>query len=131
MLGYSESFLQKLGLPYRVIQCCTGDIGVKNAAMFDIESWMPSRFDGKNDATGYGETHSASRLYDFQARRLNLRYKAADGKLRFCHTLNNTVAASPRVLIPILENYQNADGSVTIPQVLRPYMGGRESITAS
>ena len=128
MLGYSEALLQALKLPYRVIQCCTGDIGVKNAAMFDIETWMPSRFDGKDDATGYGETHSASRLYDFQARRLNLRYKDKDGKLKFCHTLNNTVVASPRILIPILENYQNADGSVTIPDVLRPYMNGLEAM---
>ena len=128
MLGYSEALLQALNLPYRVIQCCTGDIGVKNAAMFDIETWMPSRFDGHDDATGYGETHSASRLYEFQARRLNLRYKDADGKLKFCHTLNNTVAASPRLLIPIIENYQNADGTVTVPEVLRPYMNGRERI---
>jgi len=115
-------------LPYRVIQCCTGDIGVKNASMMDIETWMPSRFDGKNQATGYGETHSASRLYEFQARRLNLRYKGADGKTRFVHTLNNTVVASPRILIPILENYQNADGTVTVPEALRGYMGGRERI---
>lgn len=129
MLGYSETLLQRLGLPYRVIQCCTGDLGVKNASMMDIESWMPSRFDGKNDATGYGETHSASRLYEFQARRLNLRYKSKeDGKLRFVHTLNNTVAASPRLLVPIIENYQNADGTITVPPVLRPYMGGREMI---
>lgn len=128
MLGYSEALLQALKLPYRVIQCCTGDIGVKNAAMYDVETWMPSRFDGKDDATGYGETHSASRLYEFQARRLNLRYKDADGKLKFVHTLNNTVVASPRILIPIIENYQNADGSITIPEVLRPYMGGRETI---
>jgi seryl-tRNA synthetase len=130
MLGYSEQLLQRLKLPYRVIQCCTGDIGVKNAAMFDIESWMPSRYDGKDDATGYGETHSASRLYEFQARRLNLRYKDAQGKIRFCHTLNNTVVASPRILIPILENYQNEDGTVTIPDALRPYMGDRERIGA-
>jgi seryl-tRNA synthetase len=128
MLGYAEELLQRLHLPYRVIQCCTGDIGVKNASMMDIESWMPGRFDGKNPASGYGETHSASRLYEFQARRLNLRYRGADGKVRFCHTLNNTVVASPRILIPILENYQNADGTVTIPEVLRPYMGGRERI---
>jgi seryl-tRNA synthetase len=128
MLGYAEEILKRLKLPYRVIQCCTGDIGVKNASMMDIETWMPSRFDGKDSATGYGETHSASRLYEFQARRLNLRYKGADGKTRFVHTLNNTVVASPRILIPILENYQNADGSVTIPEVLRGYMGGRERI---
>lgn len=128
MLGYSESLLQSLKLPYRVIRCCTGDIGVKNAAMFDVETWMPSRADAKNPEAGYGETHSASRLYEFQARRLNLRYKGRDGKIRFCHTLNNTVVASPRILIPILENYQNADGSVTIPDVLRPYLNGREKI---
>ncbi|HEY8746749.1 MAG TPA: serine--tRNA ligase [Tepidisphaeraceae bacterium] len=130
MLSYSEEVLKRLNLPYRVIQCCTGDIGVKNASMMDIETWMPSRQDEKDPDSGYGETHSASRLYDFQARRLNLRYKGADGKLRFCHTLNNTVVASPRVLIPILENYQNADGSVTIPEALRPYMNGHERIAA-
>jgi seryl-tRNA synthetase len=128
MLGYSEELLQRLNLPYRVINCCTGDIGVKNAAMFDVETWMPSRADPKIPGSGYGETHSASRLYEFQARRLNLRYKGADGKLRFCHTLNNTVVASPRILIAILENYQNADGSVTIPEVLRPYLGGCDRI---
>ena len=131
MLSYSEEVLKRLNLPYRVIQCCTGDIGVKNASMMDIETWMPSRQNAKDPDSGYGETHSASRLYEFQARRLNLRYKGADGKLRFCHTLNNTVAASPRILIPILENYQNADGSVTVPDALRPYMNGRERIARS
>ena len=131
MLGYSEALLQRLGLAYRVIECCTGDLGVKNAAMYDIESWMPGRYDGKDDASGYGETHSASRLYEFQARRLNLRYKDADGKLKFVHTLNNTVAASPRLLIPIIENNQTADGSVIIPPVLRPYLNGRERIEPS
>ncbi len=84
---------------------------------------MPSR-------GNYCETHSASKLYDFQARRLNIRYKDSKQKKNlFCHTLNNTVIASPRILIPLLELYQNADGSVTIPQVLRPYMGGKEKIT--
>jgi seryl-tRNA synthetase len=128
MLGYSEELLKRLNLPYRVIQCCTGDIGVKNAAMMDVETWMPSRQHGQDPDSGYGETHSASRLYEFQARRLNLRYKAADGKLKFCHTLNNTVAASPRILIPIIENYQNADGTVTVPEALRKYMNGLERI---
>lgn len=129
MLGYSEQLLKTLNLPYRVIQCCTGDIGVKNASMMDIETWMPSRFSDKDpDNSAYGETHSASRLYEFQARRLNLRYRGADGKIRFCHTLNNTVVASPRILIPILENYQNADGSVTVPEALRKYMNGRERL---
>jgi seryl-tRNA synthetase len=82
---------------------------------------MPSR-------NNWGETHSASRFYDFQSRRLNLRYRDEEGKTRFCHTLNNTVIASPRVLIPILELYQNQDGSVTIPEALRPYVQGRERI---
>lgn len=126
MLGYSEELLRRLNLPHRVIQCCTGDLGVKNASMLDVETWMPSRFDGKDPATGYGETHSASRLYEFQARRLNLRYKDKDGKIRFCHTLNNTVVASPRILIPILENHQRADGSVGVPEALRGYIGREE-----
>ena len=125
MLGYSEELLKRLNLPYRVIECCTGDIGVKNAAMFDVETWMPSREQPGKPESGYGETHSASRLYEFQARRLNLRYTDGEGKKRFCHTLNNTVVASPRILIPVIENYQNADGSVTVPDVLRPYMGAR------
>jgi seryl-tRNA synthetase len=107
MLGYSEQVLQRLKLPYRVIQCCTGDLGVKNASMMDVETWMPSREQPGKADSGYGETHSASRLYEFQARRLDLRYKDKDGKTRFCHTLNNTVVASPRILIPILENYMN------------------------
>jgi seryl-tRNA synthetase len=117
----AEAVLQKLNLPYRVVAVCTGDLGQGQAAKYDIETWMPSR---KN----YGETHSASRFYDFQARRLNLRYRDEEGKLRFCHTLNNTVIASPRVLIPILELYQNGDGSVTVPEALRPYLGGLEAI---
>ncbi len=121
ILKNAEDVLQKLNLPYRVVMVCTGDLGQGQVAKYDIETWMPSR-------NAYGETHSASRFYDFQARRLNLRYRDEDGKVKFCHTLNNTVIASPRVLIPILELYQNADGTVTIPEVLRPYMGGRERI---
>jgi seryl-tRNA synthetase len=126
MLGFVEKLLQNLGLPYRLLQCCTGDLGPKNADMIDVECWMPSR-------NAYGETHSASRLYDYQTRRLNLRYRTTtdDGKKKqtvFCHSLNNTVAASPRILIPILELYQNEDGSVTVPEVLRGYMGGQELI---
>ena len=121
----SEGVMRALGLPYRVVAVCTGDLGRGQAKKYDIEAWMPSR---KN----YCETHSASKFYDFQARRMNLRYKPAQGKGNlFCHTLNNTVIASPRVLIPLMELYQNADGSITIPEVLRPYMGGRDRITAS
>jgi len=121
ILGNAEAVLQKLNLPYRVVQVCTGDLGQGQAAKYDIETWMPSR-------GGYGETHSASRFYEFQARRLNLRYRDADGKTRICHTLNNTVIASPRILIPIMELYQNADGSITVPEALRGYMGGLERI---
>ena len=120
IIANAEAILQALQLPYRVSMNCTGDMGQGKWRMYDIESWMPSR-------NGYGETHSGSALRDFQSRRLNLRYreKAAGGKgeTRFCYTLNNTAIACPRVLISILEQYQNADGSVTVPEVLRPYMG--------
>ncbi len=133
MISFVEEILRSLAIPYRLLQCCTGDLGPKNADMIDIESWMPGRGEtGKDGApTGaWSETHSASRLYDFQCRRLNMRVKGpgTGGKTVVCHSLNNTVIASPRVLIPILENHQNADGSVTIPAALRPYMGGRERI---
>ena len=124
ILQNAEDIMQKLNLPYRVVYVCTGDLGQGQAAKYDIETWMPSR-------NAYGETHSASRFYDFQARRLNLRYRDTDGKVKFAHTLNNTVAASPRIRIPIMELNQNADGSITIPEVLRPYMNNRERIAAS
>ncbi len=134
MLGIVETLVQKLQLPYRLLQCCTGDLGDKNADMIDLECWMPGR--GELDDAGkpsgaWGETHSASRLYDFQCRRLNMRYRgdSTDGKPVFCHSLNNTVLASPRILIPILELYQQADGSVTIPDALKPYMPGVSAIT--
>lgn len=134
MIGYVEDLLNAVGLPYRLLQCCTGDLGPKNADMVDIECWMPGRgpvADGTPQGE-WGETHSASRLYDFQCRRLNMRYRAggASGKgdTVFCHSLNNTVLASPRFLIPLLEMYQNKDGSVTIPPALRPYMNGQEKI---
>lgn len=117
----SEEVLQKLELPYRVMNLCTGDLGAGQIQKFDIETWMPSR-------GGYGETHSASRFYDYQARRANLKYRDKDGKIHFCHTLNNTVIASPRILIPILEIYQQADGSIKIPKALQPYMGGLKKI---
>lgn len=123
ILANTEDVMKAMELPYRVVNVCTGDLGQGQAQKFDIETWMPSR-------DSYGETHSASRFYDFQARRLNIRHRDADGKVKFCHTLNNTVVASPRILIPILELYQNADGSVTVPEALRPYMGGLENIRA-
>ncbi len=116
ILANAEAVMQALELPYRVANVCTGDLGRGQAKKFDIEAWMPSR-------GNYCETHSASKLYEFQARRMNLRYKdPATKKNLFCHTLNNTVIASPRILIPILELYQNADGSITIPKVLQPYI---------
>jgi seryl-tRNA synthetase len=122
-------------IPYRLLQCCTGDLGVKNADMVDIECWMPGRGEvGKDGVTtgDFGETHSASRLYDYQCRRLNMRYRAGgdkgQGATAFCYSLNNTVAASPRILIPILEMHQNADGSVNIPEPLRVYMNGQTKI---
>ncbi|MCC5821717.1 MAG: serine--tRNA ligase [Phycisphaerales bacterium] len=135
MMGFVETLLQRLGLPYRLLQCCTGDLGVKNADMVDIECWMPGRGETGPDGTpagDFGETHSASRLYDYQCRRLNMRYRpggdTGQGATAFCYSLNNTVAASPRILIPLLEMHQNADGSVEIPEPLRPYMNGQSKI---
>jgi seryl-tRNA synthetase len=134
MIGFVEELLKSMEIPHRLLQCCTGDLGVKNADMVDIESWMPGRGDVENRGGvavprgAFGETHSASRLYDFQCRRLNMRYRAGGasgkGETVFCHSLNNTVLASPRFLIPLIEIHQNADGTVNVPHVLRPYMGG-------
>jgi len=122
ILSNAEKVMQALELPYRVAIVCTGDLGRGQAKKYDIEAWMPSR-------DNYCETHSASKFYDFQARRMNLRYKDSKTKKNlFCHTLNNTVIASPRILIPIFELYQNRDGSITIPKVLRGYMNGQEKI---
>ena len=117
ILANAEEILQALELPYRVVNVCGGDLGVGQVLKYDVECWMPSR-----DA--FGETHSASRFYDFQARRLNLRYRRKDTKkTAFCHTLNNTAIASPRILIPILEIHQQPDGTVKLPAPLVDYMG--------
>lgn len=124
ILNNAEDVLKALELPYRVVNVCTGDLGMGQVQKFDIETWMPSR-------NSYGETHSASRFYEFQARRLRLRYRDGAKKNRFCHTLNNTVIASPRILIPLLELNQRADGTVTVPRALRPYMGGKERVDGS
>jgi seryl-tRNA synthetase len=121
IVGNAEEILQALQLPYRVVNVCGGDLGAPQVKKYDIETWMPSR-------NAYAETHSASRFYDFQARRLKLRYRDRQGKVHYAHTLNNTVIASPRILIPLLEVYQQADGSISVPEVLRPYMGGIERI---
>jgi len=117
----AEHILQLLELPYRVVAVCIGDMSQKTHKQYDIETWMPSR-------QAYGETHSSSNLLDFQARRANIRCRDAQGKLRYCHTLNNTAIATPRILIPLLENHQREDGSVYVPKALRPYMGGAEEL---
>ncbi len=117
----AEDVLGALELPYRVVNVCTGDLGQGQVQKFDIETWMPSR-------GNYGETHSASRFYEYQARRLMLRYRDGQRNLRFCHTLNNTVIASPRILIALVENHQNPDGTIRVPAALRPYLGGRETL---
>jgi len=121
ILANAEELLQALELPYRVVNVCGGDLGAPQVQKFDIETWMPSR-------AGWGETHSASRFHEFQARRLDLRYRDAGGKVRFCHTLNNTVAASTRMLIALLENHQLPDGRVRVAAPLRGYLDGRETL---
>ncbi len=121
LLANAEEIMQDLKIPYRVVKVCTGDMGIGQVRKHDIEAWMPSR--GK-----YSETHSCSSFNDFQARRSNIKYKDKDGNTKYCYTLNNTAIASPRILIPLLELYQNADGSVNIPEVLIPYMGGMTKI---
>jgi seryl-tRNA synthetase len=118
LLEISESILMDLEIPYRVVECCTGDMGLGKYRMFDIESWVPSE-------RLYRETHSCSNLHEWQARRANLRYRDSEGKVRFCHTLNNTAIATPRFLVPFLENHQQVDGSVHIPAKLMPYLGNR------
>ncbi|MFM8980032.1 MAG: serine--tRNA ligase [Planctomycetia bacterium] len=122
IVANAEAVLQALELPYRIVATAAGDIGRAATMKYDIEAWMPSR-------QGWGETHTASRFRDYQARRLDLRYRDSEGKVRHCWTLNNTVVASPRILIPLLEVHQQADGSIRLPAALRPYMGGREALT--
>lgn len=121
IVANAEEVLVALELPYRIVNVCGGDLGAPQVQKFDIETWMPSR-------KGYGETHSASRFHDYQARRLSLRYRGEDGVVRFCHTLNNTVAASARMLIALLENHQRSDGTVWVPPPLRPYLALRETL---
>jgi len=101
-----------------VVNVCTGDLGQGQLKKFDIETYMPSR-------GGYGETHSCSKFHEFQARRCKIRYRDGNGGTRFVHTLNNTIIASPRILIPLLELNQREDGSVSVPEILRPYLDGR------
>ena len=119
LVAISEEVLQELELPYRVMLMCTGEMGEPQYRKYDIETWMPGR-------NNYGETHSASAMLDFQARRANVRYKAKDGTTKFVHMLNNTMLASPRILIALWENHQQKDGSIRIPAALRPYVGFEE-----
>jgi seryl-tRNA synthetase len=121
MVGHAEAILQKLGLPYRVVLLCTGDMGFGAAKTFDLEVWLPAQ-------DTYREISSVSNCEAFQARRLQARFKNAQGKNELVHTLNGSGLAVGRTLVAVLENYQNADGSVTVPQVLRRYMGGAETI---
>lgn len=124
IMANAEHILQLLELPYRVVAVCTGDMALKTHKQYDIETWMPSR-------GAYGETHSASNLLDFQARRSGIRYRDEQGQLQYCHTLNNTAVATPRILIPLLENHQLEDGSIYIPRALRKYMDGAERLSLS
>jgi seryl-tRNA synthetase len=119
LLANSEELVQALELPYRVVSVCTGDMGDGKVGMYDLECWLPSE-------NRYRETHSCSYLHDWQARRANIRYRDEEGKVRFVYTLNNTAIASPRIMLPLLETHQQADGSVSIPAALRPYLGGQE-----
>lgn len=115
MISFSERILSDLKLPYQVLQMCTGDMGAGQRKKYDIETWFPGQ-------QKYRETHSASYFNDFQARRLNIRYQAKDGSLKYVYTLNNTMAATPRLLAAVIENYQQADGTVKMPEVLKPYL---------
>lgn len=119
LLQNAEGILQDLGLPYQVLLMCTGDMGEPQLKKYDIETWMPSR-------EGYGETMSNSIMGDFQTRRLNIKYRRKDGSKEYCFSFNNTAVASPRILIALLENCQQKDGSVKIPEALRPLTGFAE-----
>jgi seryl-tRNA synthetase len=121
LLGTAEELLQGLGLAYEVVECSTGDMGVGKYRMNDINTWMPS-------LGTYRETHSCSSLHDWQARRANLRYRDTDGTVRFAYTLNNTAIATPRLLAALIENFQDDDQRVRVPEVLRPYLGGAEHL---
>lgn len=117
LLETSEEIVQDLELPYRIVECCTGDMGTGKVRMYDIECWVPSE-------DKFRETHSCSDLHDWQSRRTNTRYRDADGKARHVFTLNNTAVATPRILVSLIECHQKEDGSIHIPEKLRPYMSG-------
>lgn len=112
----SEEILEALNLPYHTVLNCSGDLGLGQVKKYDLEAWVPSQ-------NTYRETHSCSYFHDFQTRRLNIRYRDTDGKLKFAHSLNNTALAGPRILVPVLENNQQADGSIKVPDILKKYVG--------
>ncbi len=116
ILDNAMEILNDLQIPYRLLQLCSGDLAIGKYNSNDLECWMPSR-------NSYGETHSVTSFLDFQARRLNLRYRDTEGKIKYCYTMNNTAIATPRILIALIENNQQADGTIKIPEVLVPYMG--------
>ena len=118
LLETSEEIVQDLELPYRIVECCTGDMGAGKVRMYDVEAWVPSE-------NKYRETHSCSALHDWQSRRTQTRYRDADNKVQFVHTLNNTAIATPRIIVPFLENHQLEDGTIRVPEKLRPYLGGK------
>ena len=121
MTGHAEAILQKLGLPYRTMLLCTGDMGFGATKTYDLEVWLPAQ-------NTYREISSCSNMGAFQARRMQARFKNAQGKNELVHTLNGSGLAVGRTLVAVLENYQNADGSITVPEALRPYMGGVEAL---
>ncbi|MBI3729829.1 MAG: serine--tRNA ligase, partial [Burkholderiales bacterium] len=121
MVGHAEAVLTKLELPYRVMSLCTGDMGFGASKTFDLEVWLPAQ-------NTYREISSISNMFDFQARRMQARFRNAQGKPELVHTLNGSALAVGRTLVAVLENYQQADGSVVIPAALRPYMGGLEKL---
>jgi len=123
MVGHAEAILQKLGLPYRVVQLCTGDMGFGASKTYDLEVWVPAQ-------NMYREISSVSNCEAFQARRMQTRFKTAQGKNEFVHTLNGSGLAVGRALVAVLENFQNADGSVGVPAALRPYLGGLTELRA-
>ena len=121
LLETSEEILKDLELPYRIVECCTGDMGTGKYRMYDVEAWVPSE-------QKYRETHSCSALHDWQARRTQTRYRDNDNKVQYVHTLNNTAIATPRILVPFLENHQLKDGTIKIPKKLQPYLDGRTTL---
>ena len=118
----AETVIRNLGLRYRIVELCTREMSFSNAKCYDIEVWAPG-------LKRWMEVSSCSNFEDFQARRANIRFRDAHGKVRFVHTLNGSGVATPRTLLAILESFQRADGTVVVPEVLRPYMGGRETIS--